>query len=330
MKTTMTPNKLSLIVSTSLLTLAFSPLQAGGIGGSSGSSSHLYGMEAETISTSSDFDRHSINLNYGSQQGEAGFGGTAAHHRIDDEYASYRANEVKVRAGHQLNDTFYIEGGVGANRIKSRHYNHSKSLTSYQVGARAKLSDQVSVGLEHEKDLVYRDQIIENEHGEILSAKTTRADVKFRPAERVRLEGESEYRKFSDGNSSKGYKVGAYYGISPNWPWIWTGVEYSNLDFKHQDSGYWTPENHRAVAATLSASFPVNDSLSMNGSVNVNRNRNDNSNETNTGYYASLGADLKLSPNSTLSAKAHHIKSQQEASDWDETGANIGLKFNHY
>lgn len=320
----MNPKALTVIISTSLLSLPLTQLQAGG-------NNHLYGMEAETVSTSSDFERHSINFNYGaSQPGETGFGGTAAHHRIEDENASYRANEVKLRTGHQLDDTFYVEGGVGAANVKSRNDKRSENLTTYQVGANAKLSEQLNVGIQHDKDFAYRNQILTNQHGRILNAKTTRADVKYRPAERIRLEADATQRKLSDGNSSEAYKVGAYYGISPSWPYIWAGVEYSTLDFKHQDEGYWTPENHRAVAATFTASYPVNDNLSMNTSLNVSRSKDDAADDYGTGYYASVGADMKISPNSSLSANAHYIKSQQDASDWDETGADIGLKFNHY
>ncbi len=201
---------------------------------------------------------------------------------------------------------------------------------TYQVGARAKFNEKVSAGIHHEKDFTYRDQILTNQHGQILSAKTTRADVKFRPSERIRLEADGTYRKFNDGNSSRAYKAGAYYGISPNWPYIWAGVEYSTLDFAHQDENYWTPENYRSVAATFTASYPVNDKLSMNTSLNVNRSKDDASDDYGTGYYASVGADMKISPNSTLSANAHYIKSQHDDSDWDEKGANIGLKFNHH
>lgn len=320
----MNTKQLSIIIGTSTLAaLASGNLRAGG-------QEHLYGIEAETISTSSDFDRNTINFTYGSQQGESGFGGSAAHHRIDDEQASFSANEVKLRAGHQLNDTFFVEGGVGVNKIDSKHDNRSENLTTYQVGARATLSDQLNAGIHHEKDLAYRHQILTNQAGKILDAETTRADVKFRPTERIRIEAEANRRKLSDNNSSRAYQIGAYYGISPSWPWIWAGVEYSTLDFKYQDEGYWTPENHRAVAATLSASFPVNDNLSMNSSISVNRNRSDDTDGTNTGYYASVGADMKISPNSTLNAKAHYIKSQQDNSDWDETGANLGVTFKHY
>lgn len=320
----MNTKQLTLILSTTTLAaLASGNLRAA-------EQSHLYGIEAETISTSSDLDRNTINFSYGSQQGESGFGGSAAHHRIDDQADAFRANEIKLRGGHQINDTFFVEGGVGYNKIDSEHDNRSEDLTTYQVGARAKLNDQINMGIEHKKDFTYRDQIITNQAGKILNAKTTQADIKFRPAERIRIEAEAGQRKISDGNSSENYKIGAYYGISPSWPWIWAGVEYSSLDFKYQDEGYWTPNNHRSVAGTISASFPVNDKLSMSSSLSINRNKNDDTDGTHTGYYASVGADMKVTPNSTLSAKAHYIKSKQDDSDWDQTGANLGYTFNHY
>nr|CAA6829662.1 MAG: Unknown protein [uncultured Thiotrichaceae bacterium] len=323
----MNSKKLSLIISTPLLALPFTQLYAGG----GGSNSHLYGMEVETVSTSSDFERHSINLNYGaSEQGQIGFGGKAAHHRIENEHTSYRANEVKIRTGQNFNDTLYVEGGIGASRLKSNGKHQSENLTTYQVGARANLNPQISVGIQHEKDFAYKSQVLANQYGQILNAKTTKADVKYRPTKRIRIEADRTHRKFSDDNSSDGYKVGAYYGISPSWPYIWAGVEHTTLDFEHQDDGYWTPGNHRSTAATFTASFPVNDQLSMNSSLSVSRSKDDASNDYGTGYYASVGADLKLSPNSSLTANAHHIKSKQDDSDWDETGANIGLKFNHY
>ena len=295
------------------------------------SSNHLYGMELEHKDTSSGFNRNAINFNFGKHiSGETGPGASASHHRINNDGDKFKANEVKARFGHQLNEVFYIEGGAGASQLKSRTDNRSNDLTTYQVGASAKLGQESSVSINHSKDFAYQQQIITNQAGEIINAKTTTANLKLLPAERIRLEGESQYRDFSDANSSQQYKVGAYYGISPGWSWVWAGVEASQLDFKFQDDGYWTPENHRSVAGTFAASYPLSDKTNLNTSASISRSKSDNSDDSSTGYYVSLGADTKLNNNSKLSASTHYIKSQQDSDTWNETGADLGITFNHY
>ncbi|MEZ5449453.1 MAG: hypothetical protein R3E89_10865 [Thiolinea sp.] len=82
-----------------------------------------------------------------------------------------------------------------ANQVKGSNVDRSRTLTTYEAGASAAIGEQSSVSLHHGKDFAYKDQILTNANGQILHAETTRADINSRPAERIRLEGDTTYRK---------------------------------------------------------------------------------------------------------------------------------------
>ncbi len=292
---------------------------------------NLMGIQIESISTSDNFERNAAEAKYGGvMPGGIHYGLEAGHHQMDKNGQRYQATEAKIRGGVEINDMLFFEGSVGSGKVAEKNGNKAKQLTSYRVRGEAKLTEQVTVGVEHSKDFVFKDQLLTDANGDIMTAESTRADVKFRAAERVRLEADTTKRELSDGNASQKSKVGAFYGISPSWPWVWAGVEAEHLDFDQQKPGYWTPKNHKSVAASFASSFPVNDTLDLSSSISVGRGKDDDSVKAGTTYYASVGANAKVSENGKLSAEAHYIKAQQSNSAWDETGGSVGLTFKHY
>ncbi|MEZ5449452.1 MAG: hypothetical protein R3E89_10860 [Thiolinea sp.] len=71
-------------------------------------------MELEAINTRRISIRRSINLNYGAfESAPRALAPAPLITLLRDETAKYKANEIKARAGYQLNDIFYVEGGVG-------------------------------------------------------------------------------------------------------------------------------------------------------------------------------------------------------------------------
>lgn len=289
-------------------------------------SEHLYGISSSYTETSSDFKQRSLNLSY-----EKNFFTATAHRSLlENEYDNYQLNAITAGVkALPVNGLLSVDAIIGQSQMK-RDGGSDKDLTSYQLGAQTKWENGSYVNIQHKKDFVVEQQIINSADGKLLHAETTSADIEFRPAKRIRLKAQGQYQKLSDNNRSRKQQVGAYYGISPDWPWIWTGVEVEHLDYEREDAAYWTPQNHRSVAATLSASFPVNEQISLSSSASINRSKSDNNPDWGTGYYLSAGSEIQLNNSTRLSANAHRIKSQQDDSAWDETGAEIGLTFNHY
>ncbi len=290
-----------------------------------------FSTQLESISTSDDFKRRTLDIEY-SNTLDNGFtvGVEAAHHQLDEDANRYKANEIKLKGNAQISDSLFFEASIGSGKVDQKNTSNDQQLTTYKARVEGKLGEQLTVGLEHEKDLTFRDQLLTSADGSILSGKTTRADVKYRPAQQVRIEADASKQQLSDGNRSRQGKIGAYYGISPEWPYVWTGVEISHLDYEQQNDGYWTPDNYRAVTASFTGSFPVTDTLDVNSSVSIGRGKEAAASKAGTSYYASVGANKKMTDNAKLSAEAHYIKSQQSNSGWDETGGTLGLTFEHY
>lgn len=128
------------------------------------------------------------------------------------------------------------------------------------------------------------------------------------------------------GNRARESKAGAYYGISPDWPWVWAGVEVGHLDYAQQKDQYWTPKKHRSAALVLDANFPVTEKLELSTGLSAGRSRAEGTSSSHD-YGASVGANYKISKNTKLSLDAHHYKSSQDNDRWHENGMTVGVVF---
>jgi hypothetical protein len=54
-------------------------------------------------------------------------------------------------------------------KVKANGSNRTKNLTSYRGRIEGKVTDKVSVGLEHEKDFAFRSGMVADDNGEILT-----------------------------------------------------------------------------------------------------------------------------------------------------------------
>lgn len=291
-----------------------------------------FGGQFDTVNTSDGFKRRTVEAGYtGRANANTRYGIKASQHRLTENNVGYNATEVKLRAKTRINPQVTLSGSLGSGRVAQRHSGgNSRNLTTYHGRVEVKASERVALGLEHGKDFAFRDQILTGDDGQILSAETTKADIKYRPSKRVRLEAETSRRRLSDGNRKRESKAGAYYGISPDWPWVWTGVEVTHRDYDQKKNRYWTPQNHRSVAVVLDASFPVNDRLALNSGLSVGRSKESGVSGMSTDYFASVGADFRLNKGAKLYAKAYHVKSRQSDSNWRENAVTVGFAFDGF
>lgn len=291
-----------------------------------------FGTQFDSISTSDGFSRRSVELGYtGRISDNTRFGVKVSGHRLKEYGARYKATEAKVRVTSRLNDRMSVSGSLGHGKVAALDGGPSRSLTSYRARMDIDLTERVSVGVEHEKDFTFRDQAIIGDDGRILSAKTTRADIEYRPAERVKLTAETAHRKYSDGNRGREDRVGAYYAVAPGWqpgkPEVWAGVEASRGHYKYNQNQYWAPQKYRSAALVMDAKIPVSERLDFKSSLSVGRSKENGVPGMGKDYYASVGADFHLAKGARLYTDAHYAKSRRNSDKWNEKAVMVGVAF---
>ncbi len=292
-----------------------------------------FGTQFDSINTSDGFSRHSVELGYtGRISDNTRYGVKVSGHNLKEYGVRYKATEAKVRVTSRLNDKVSLSGSLGQGKVSARDGGGpSRSLTSYRGRLDIDLTDRVSVGLEHEKDFVFRDQAVIGDDGQILSAKTTRADIEYRPTDRVKLTAETTHRRFSDGNRGREDRVGAYYAVVPKRseksPEVWAGVEASHGRYQYKQSEYWAPQSYRSTALVMDAKIPVSERLDFNSSLSVGRSKQGGVPGMGKDYYASVGADFHLTKGARLYADAHYAKSRRDGDNWHENAVMVGVAF---
>jgi hypothetical protein len=291
-----------------------------------------FGTQFDNINTSDGFSRRSVELGYTGRISEnTRLGVKVSGHHLKEYGVRYKATEAKVRVSSRLNDKVSVSGSLGQGKVAAREGGPSRSLTSYRGRLNIDLTDKVSVGLEHEKDFTFRDQAVIGDDGRILSAKTTRADIEYRPTDRVKLTAETAHRKFSDGNRGREDRVGAYYAVAPGKqpgkPEVWTGVEASRGHYQYNQDQYWAPQKYRSAALVLDAKVPVTERLDFNSSLSVGRSKENGIPGMGKDYYASVGADFHLAKGARLYADAHYAKSRRNGDNWHENAVMVGVAF---
>lgn len=292
-----------------------------------------FGTQFDNIRTSDGFSRRSAELGYtGKISDNTRYGVKVSGHRLEENGTGYKATEAKVRMTTRINNRASLSGSLGRGKVSTRHGNSiSRNLTSYRGRLDVDLTERLSVGVEHENDFVFRDQAILGDDGRILSARTTRADVEYRPAQRVKLTAETARRKFSDGNRGRESRVGAYYAVLPKRSEkaseVWAGVEASRGHYEAPQTQYWAPQKYRYTALVLDASVPVTERLEFKSSLSVGRSKEKDIDGTGKDYYASIGADYYIGNNAKIYIDAHHSKSRRYGDNWRENAAMVGVTF---
>lgn len=243
-----------------------------------------------------------------------------------DDYQSY---EVSGTLAQKLNDSLSVELGLGDVTVKNKRLNEKNHLTRYGLKTKAKLSEQLTLQATHERNYLFEQGITEGDTGNLLHGDTTNLELYWRPEEKWRVEGKLKQQSISDGNDSQSISGSLLYGVSPSWPWIWTGVTAETLKYDEEKNSYWTPKDYRSYGLTADSSFAVNEDLSMSLGASLNRNK-ENNNPSGTGYSFSAGADWKMAENINLKAKGFLLESTQESSDWQQDEISLSVNVRSY
>lgn len=241
----------------------------------------------------------------------------------------YDGNEITAKFGKKLGNSIEAEVNVGAIYLDNHRTDKRTNHTSYKAKIMTKPSANSTISVEYADELLFREAIIEDDNGRLLSGKTTKLAGTWRVAKRFITEASTQHRKLSDGNASNHHRAAVLYGISPDTPWIWAGVEAQSLSYDQAKTNYWSPTEYKAYALIANANYKVSNNLSVNANGNINRTKEEN-HDWASGYSAGVGADYALSENAHIKTDAIYLQSTRENVDWDSHRIGASLEVSHY
>ena len=287
-------------------------------------------VSSYTDSNGVELDDWSLNYEYDSKNNFKAE--VSAHHHYvtaGTNRDKYDGNEITAKFGKKLNDSIEAEINVGAIYLDNRRTDNRTNHTKYKAKIMTKPIANSTISLEHGDDLLFREAIIEDDSNRLLSGKTTKLSGTWRVAKRYIAEASTQHRKLSDGNASNHHRAAVLYGISPDIPWIWAGVEAQSLSYDQRKTNYWSPTEYEAYALVANGNFKVTKNLSVNVNGNINRTKEEN-HEWASGYSAGVGVDYTLSENTRIKADAIYLKSKREKVDWDSSRIGASFEVSHY
>jgi len=237
---------------------------------------------------------------------------------------TYHGNEILGAITKEFNEYITTELSVGAVYLENQRTHSTDNFTSYKAKVTTRPNSKVSFSVEHGENLLFKEALIEDESHRLLSGKTSKISGSWRAAKRVIIEGSSQYRELSDGNRSKQHRAIALYGISPDTPWVWVGVEAQSLSYDEKKSSYWSPEDYEAHALVISSNFSINKNLSVNINGNINRTKEDNFDWA-SGSAITVGAKYDLGDNTSINTYASYLESSRDNASWN--GNKFGISF---
>lgn len=281
--------------------------------------------------TSDNYRRNTVKLNYQRIKTNAGvltLGVNAAEHRVNNKGTNYQATEVGVKARKQVTEQFALEGNLGVIKIKKPVGSSSQTVATHRVRAELKPNAKTMVALEHNKDVLFREELGLSTSGEILTTEATAMEVIVTPSKRTSVSGKLQRKKFSDGNRNQEAYVGAFYGVTPAAePRLWVGVEGTQLDHDRQEAGYWSPKNYRYVGVNAHGNLPVNEKLDLTASISKGRSKDDKSNGYVSTLNASVGAKFKLQKDMSFSLDLRHGQSHRGGEKWRSDGMMVAFNY---
>jgi len=296
----------------------------------------LYTLGVATSSTSDDIDLNTLVLGYRNNRRDFFWPyqesadtvwdwGFDLHRRSGSaEEFDFTGSQLEVMIGRRIGSQSYVRLSAGIHHLDVSDLNQRKEQFSYNAFALLELEPQAHITLETEDDYIYQDGIQPGGVKGFLNAKKSAVGLEWEVVDRIRVLANSSVWKLSDSNRRRQHTASLLYGISPGWPWIWSGVAYEALSYEDDNADYWTPTKFRSVGLVFDASFPVTDNVSAAVAVNVNKVKEDDHSQGDGGYL-SLNVDYNLTSRHILRFESSRIQSAQENSDWSENIYSVSI-----
>jgi len=218
----------------------------------------------------------------------------------------------------------YFSADLGSHRLKVPSRSKDSERFTYKVAALMAVTSHVKLNLHAASDYVYQDFLQPAGVTQLLHGKQLRGRLEWQPAGKFRFNvGETAWR-LSDDNRSRDYEANILYGISPDWPWIWVGLNYEHLAYDRTMPDYWSPTKFYSYGLVLDSSFPITDNLTGNLSGNLSRIKEEDF-ALGNGDFAYVGLDYKLTKNHTVRIGVSRRRSIQNNSTWEQKTAWISF-----
>jgi opacity protein-like surface antigen len=237
---------------------------------------------------------------------------------------TYHGSDIVSTISKEFNDYIATEISVGAVYLENQRTRDYTRFNKYKGKVTVKPNRKITINMEHSEDLLFKEAIIEDDTNKLVSGQTSKITGSWRAAERVIIEGGSQYRRLSDGNKSRHHRGAVLYGISTGTPWVWAGVEAQSLSYEETKSNYWSPRDYEAYSLLITGNHKITEKFSIDGNANINRTKENDSNWA-TGGAVTIGANYALTENTSIRADASYLESTRDNVKWD--GSKVGISF---
>ncbi|MCK5917358.1 MAG: hypothetical protein KAG34_02980 [Cocleimonas sp.] len=236
----------------------------------------------------------------------------------------YHGPDIVGTITKEFNNYVTGELSVGVIYLENQRTSDYTRRNKYNAKATIKPNKKVTITAEHGEGFLFKEAIIEDDNNKLVSGQTSKVTGSWRAAERVILEGGSQYRRLSDGNKSRLHRGAALYGISTGTPWLWAGVEAQTLSYEDSKSNYWSPKDYEAYSVLITGNHKITEKLNIDGNANINRTKENNADWA-TGGAVTIGANYALTENTSVRADASYLESTRDGVKWD--GNKVGASF---
>ncbi len=297
----------------------------------------LASLEFGAKTSSNDINRSRVVLDYRSQRrayfwpyvelvdSSLDWGGQVFEEGGTVESNDYTGRKAEVFLGGRPTPYIYLEGRLGYHQLASEVSADDASTTAIRFLGFYEIARGIKVKGEFQRDFLYASSVGVSAVGEALMARTGVIGGEWQPVLPWRFLARSVLQKSSDSNTMRQNTLEALYGISPEWPWIWSGAFVETLRFDNKTDGYWSPQDFKSFGVKLESSFPINQSFSATAGFNLSRSQERNE-PWGTGYFIGAGVDYLFMDNYHLIVSISRNESLQDESVWKENSAKVSIK----
>ncbi len=241
------------------------------------------------------------------------------------ESNDYTGRKAELFLGGRPTPYIYLEGRLGYHQLVSDTLTNDVSTTAIKLLGFYEVARGIKIKGEFQRDFLYASSVGVASVGEALTARTGMVGGEWQPVLPWRFLARSVLQKSSDSNTMRQNTLEALYGVSPEWPWIWSGVFVETLRFENKSEGYWSPQDFKSFGVKFESSFPINQDFSATAGFNLNRSQ-DRDEPWGTGYFIGAGIDYLFLNDYHLIVSVSRNESLQDESVWKEYAAQISIK----
>lgn len=226
--------------------------------------------------------------------------------------------------GWRFSKSAYVSTNLGSHRLDVPSQATETERFTYNAAALLSAGSHIKFNLHAANDYVYPLGLQPAGVMQFLHGQKWQGMLEWTPIQKLRINFTETRWDLSDDNISHDYQANLLYGISPDWPWIWAGLNYEHLGYDETKPNYWTPFEFHSYGFVFDSSFPITNNLTGAVSANISRIKEDMYPLGNGNSYV-VGLDYKLTKTQTLRLGFSHIDSKQNNSDWKENTLRVSF-----